>query len=138
MRKCWVTFGIASSEMSQANTVEDRMPVNQLLKMQLQPNAGHQDLEKQGVLIRAQSSSTLFENHLKYTEKAVRLYETEAVQLFVRGVQAKHRIPLGNKLEERDEWTWQAVMEEGYGMVEAEKKMKRRSGRHLNGSSQPW
>ena len=106
-------------------------------QQQLLPNAVHQDIEVQSVTIKAQSSSTLLENHLRYTEKAVKRYETEAVQAFVSGLQEQYRIPLGNKLEEHDEWTWQVAMEEGYKMVEGEKKTRRRSARLMSGAFQP-
>lgn len=113
------------------------MLINQHAKEQQKPNAADQDTEVQGVLIQAQTSSTLFEDHLRYAEKAFKRYETEAVQAFMSGVQEEYRIPLGKKLEEHGGWTWQAAIEEGYRMVAAGKKTKRRSARLVAGSSQP-
>lgn len=134
-----LTFSKASREMSQATTEDEWMLVNQQAGQQQrqQSNAAHQDIEIQGVLIKAQASCTLFEDHLSYAEKVFKRYETEAVQAFVGSVQEKYRIPLGNKLEEHGEWTWQAAREEGYRIIDAEKKTKRRSARLMAGSSQP-
>ena len=111
--------------------------INQHAKQQQKPNAAYQDIEVQGVLIQAQTSSTLFEDHLRYAEKAFKRYETEAVQAFVSSVQEEYRIPLGKKLEEHGEWTCHAAIEEGYRIVAAEKETKRRSARLIARSSQP-
>ena len=126
--------------MFQAGAENERMLLDKHAKQQQQqqPNAAHQDVEVQGVLIKAQASSTPFEDHLKYAEKVFKRYETEAVQAFVGSAQEKYRVQLGNKLQEHGEWTWQAAREEGYRMLEAEKKKtKRRSARLLAGSFQP-
>lgn len=89
------------------------------------------------MLIKAQASLTRFEDHLRYHEQVFRRYETEAVQAFVSGLKAEYRTPLRNKLEGHGEWNWQAALDEGYRMVEAEKKSVRRSARLMVGSSQP-
>ena len=102
-----------------------------------QPNAVNRDIEVRGVLIKAQGSFTLFEDHLRYAEEAFRRHETEAVQAFVNSIQDSYRISLGKKLEELGDWTWQAVREESYRILETEKKAKRRSARLLAVSAQP-
>ena len=132
-----VTFDTASRELSQATTEDDRMLVNQLTEQQRHTSATHQDIEVQGVLIKAQTPSTLFEDHLRYAEKAFKRHENEAVQAFVSGTQEAYRIPLEKKLEEHGQWTWQAAMEEGQRMVEAQKKTMRRSARFMAGTYQP-
>ena len=89
------------------------------------------------MLIKAQTSLARFEDHLRYHEQVFRRYEAEAVRAFVSGLKAEYRTPLRNKLEEHGEWSWQAALDEGYRMVEAEKKSVRRSARLMVGSSQP-
>ncbi len=111
------------------------MLINPRAKHLQQPNAAHQDIEVLGVLIRAQAFSTPLENHLRYAEKVFKRYEIEAVQAFVSGLQELYRTPLENKLEEHDDWTWQAAIEEGYRMVAGEKKTRTRSARLMAGSS---
>ncbi|CAD6583191.1 MAG: hypothetical protein ASARMPREDX12_001203 [Alectoria sarmentosa] len=128
IRRASITFSIASREMSEATTEDESMLINQHAKHQ-QLNAAHQDIEVQSVLIKAQTPSKLLEDHLRYAEKAFKRYETEAAQAFVNSVRKKYQIPLRNKLDERGEWTWQAAMQEGYRMAEAEKKTERRSTR---------
>lgn len=133
-----VTFSIASRGISEATTEDDWMPINQPAKQQQQqqPNGFHHGIEVQGVLIKAQGPFTPFEDHLRYAEKAFKQYEVEVVQAFVTGVQEEYRVPLGNKLDEHGEWTWQAAREEGYRIIDTEKKAKRRSARLMAVSSQ--
>lgn len=125
-----VTFSIASRETSQATT-EDESMLNNEHAEQRQLDAAHQDIELERVLIKAQASSGLFEDHLRYIEEVFEQYETYAVQAVMSSIQEKYRTPLGNKLDEHGKWTWQAAVEEGYMMVEAEKKTGRRSARLL-------
>ena len=87
------------------------------------------------MLIKAQAPFTLFENHLRYAEKAFQQLEIEAVRAFVSSVQEGYRTRLRHKLEGDNEWTWQAAMEEGYRIVNSEKKAKRRSARLMAASS---
>lgn len=135
-----VTTGTASRRASQATTEDEdedqRMPINQHAKQQQQPHAAHPHIEVQGMLIKAQTPFTLFEDHLKYAEKAFNQHEAEAVQAFVSSVKEQYRTLLRRKLEEHGEWTWQAAREEGYRIVNSEKKAKRRSARLLAASSQ--
>ena len=88
------------------------------------------------MLIKAQAPSTLFEDHLKYAEKAFKRIETEAVKAFVSSVREEHGTLLRHKLEEHGEWTWQAAREEGYRIADTEKKTKRRSVRLMAASCQ--
>ena len=128
-----VTFGIASRRSSQATTEDEdeRMPVKQQ-----QPDVAQPHIEIQGMLIKAQAPFTLFEDHLKYAEEAFNQHETEAVQAFLSSVKEQYRTLLRHKLEEHGEWTWQAAREEGYRIVNTEKKAKRRSARLIAASSQ--
>ena len=133
-----MTLGIASGRFSQATTEDEdeRMPVGQHAKQQQQrPNAAHRDIEVQGMLIKAQAPFTPFEDHLRYAEKAFKQFETGAVQAFVGSVQAGYRTLLSRRLEEHGEWTWQAAREEGYRIVDTDKKTKRRSARLMATSS---
>ncbi len=132
-----ITYDIASPRVSQATTEDEWTPSNQHTKQQQQPSTYHQDIEVQSVLIKPQAPFTLFEDHLRYAEKAFKRFEAEAVQAFVSSVQEEYRIPLGNKLEEQGQWTWQAAREEGYRIIDNEKKTKRRSARLMAASSQP-
>ena len=130
-------LGIVSERLSQATTEDEdeRMPVSQHAKQQQQPNATPSDVEVQGLLIKAQPPFTLFEDHLRYAEKAFQQLETEAVRAFVSSVQAGYQTRLRHKLEEDGEWTWQAAREEGYRIVHSEDKAKRRSARLMAASS---
>ena len=133
-----VTLDIVSARLSQATTEDEdeRMPVSQHAKQQQQqPNTTSPDVEVKGMLIKAQPPFTLFEDHLRYAEKAFQQLETEAVRAFVSSVQEGHQTRLRHKLEEDGEWTWQAAREEGYRIVHSEKKAKRRSARLMAASS---
>ena len=123
-----VTLSIASGEMSQVST-EDESMLNDQHAEQRQLATAYKDIEVQGVLIKAQTSSRLFEDHLKYLEKAFERLEAETAEAFVSSVHERYRIPLLNKLDKHVEWTWQAALNEGYKMAEAEKKTERRSAR---------
>ena len=129
-------LGIVSGRLSQATTEDEdeRMPVSQHAKQQ-QPSATPPDVEVQGMLIKAQPPFTLFEDHLRYAEKAFQQLKTEAVRAFVSSVREGYQTRLRHKLEEDGEWTWQAVREEGYRIVHSEKKAKRRSARLMAASS---
>ena len=87
------------------------------------------------MLIKAQLPFTLFEDHLRYAEKAFQQLETEAVRAFVNSVQEGYRTRLRHKLEEDGEWTWQAARDEGDRIVQTEKKAKRRSARLMAAAS---
>ena len=113
------------------------MLVNEHAEQQQQPKAVHQIDDVQGVLIKAQTSSMPFEDHLRYAEDTLRRYEAKAMQAFLSSVHKKYRVTLENKLEKHIDWTWQAAIEEGYKMIQAEKKIKRRSARLMAGPSQP-
>ena len=130
-------LGIVPGRLSQATTEDEdeRLPVSQYAKQQQQPNATPPGIEVQGMLIKAQTPFTLFEDHLRYAEKAFQQLETEAVRAFVSSVQEGYRTRLSQKLEEDGEWTWQAAREEGYRIVHSEKKAKRRSARLMATSS---
>ena len=134
-----VTFGTASRRKSQPSTEDEdeRMPVNQPAKQQQKPHTPQPDIEVHGMLIKAQAPFTLFEDHLRYAEKAFKRLETEAVQAFVGSVQEGYRTLLTHQLGGHGEWTWQAAKEEGYRIVDSEKKAKRRSARLMATSSQP-
>ena len=133
-----VMLGIVSGRLSQATTEDDdeRVSTSQHAKQQ-QPNATTPDVEVQGMLIKAQTPFTSFEDHLRYAEKAFQQLETEAVRAFVSSIQVGYQTRLRHKLEEDGEWTWQAAMEEGYRIVQSEKKAKRRSARLMAASSHP-
>ena len=124
--------------LSQATTEDEdedeRMPVSRHAKQQ-QPNVTSSEVEVQGMLIKAQLPFTLFEDHLRYAEKAFQQLETEAVRAFVNSVQEGYRTRLRHKLEEDGEWTWQAARDEGDRIVQTEKKAKRRSARLMAASS---
>lgn len=132
-----LTISIEYRELSQATTDDESMLTNHHAE-QRRLNVAHQDIEVQSVRIEAQASCRLFEDHLRRAEKDFKRYDTEAARAFVGGVQEKYRIPLGKKLDEHGEWTWQAAIEEGYRMVEAEKKTARRSARLMARSPQPY
>lgn len=129
-----VTSGIAARDMSQATTEDESIQDSMHAEQQ---QTAHQNSEAHGVLLKAQTSWTLLEDHLRYAEKAFKQCETETVLGLVSSIRENYRITLQNKLEKRGEWTWQAAMEEAYKMVEAEKKIKRRSARLMAGPSQP-
>lgn len=134
-----VTFGLAR-EQSPAITEDASMLVNRHAKKQQQPNpavAAQQDVGFRGVLVKPQAASTRFEDHLRHAETAFKKHETEAVKAFLSSVREEYRIPLGDKLEGRGEWTWQAAKEEGKRIVEAESKTQRRSARLMIGTSRP-
>ena len=130
-------LGIVSGRLSQATTEDEdeRMSASQHAKQQQQPNATTPDVEVPGMLIKAQPPFTLLEDHLRYAEKAFQQLETEAVRAFVGSVQEGYQTRLRHKLKEDGEWTWQAAMEEGYRIVQSEKKAKRRSARLMAASS---
>ena len=128
-----VTSRIASRGISQVTTEDESVQDNKQVE---QRQAAYQDFEAHGLLIKAQSSWTPLEDHLRYAEKAFKQCETEAVLGLVSSVQENYRFTLQNKLEKRGEWTWQAAMDEAYKMVEAEKTIKRRSVRLMAGPSQ--
>lgn len=131
-------LGIVSERFSQATTDDDDEMVlvsQHANKQQQQPNATTPDVEVQGMFIKAQPPFTLFEDHLRYAEKAFQQLETEAVRAFVSSVQEGYRARLRHKLEGDGEWTWQAAMEEGYRIVNSETKAKRRSARLMAASS---
>lgn len=123
-----VTLSIASREMSQVTT-EDESMLNDQHAEQPPLAAAHQDLEIQGVLIKAQTSPKLLENHLRYLEEVFGRFEAGAAQAFVSSVHEECRIPLVNKLDKHVKWTWQAALEECYKMVAAEKQTGRKSAR---------
>ena len=128
-----VTFATASTDIARATTEDELIQGNNHADQQ---HAAQEEFEAQRVVIKAQTSSTLFEDHWRYAEKAFKRYETEAVLAFVSSVQEKYRITLENRLEKHGEWTWQAAMEEAYQMVEAEQKIPRRSARLIAEHSQ--
>ena len=131
--KLSVTSRIASRDISQATTEDESIQDNKHAEQQ---QAAHHHLIAHGAIIKAQTSWTLLEDHLRYAEKVFKQCETEAVLGLVSSVRENHRITLQHKLEKRGEWTWQAAMQEAYKLVEAEKTIKRRSARLMAGPSQ--
>lgn len=127
-----VTFAIASTDRSRATTEDEGIQVDNQPEQQ---QAAQEEFEAQGVLIKAQAS-TLFEDHLRYAEKAFKQRETEAVLAFLSSLREKYRITLEDRLEKHGEWTWQAAMDEAYQMVEVEQKIPRRSARLIASPSQ--
>ena len=81
------------------------------------------------MLIKAQASGTLFEDHLRYVKNLFRRQETEAVHAFVSSLREKYRFRLGNKLEEYGDWTWQAAREESGRILEGLERIVTMRGR---------
>ena len=132
-------FDKAAREMFDTTTEDEDMIVDEQPKQQQQQqsDAAHQDTEVHGVLIKAQASSTPFEDHLRYAEDLFRRQETAGVRAFVSSLRTKYGIRLGNKLEEYGDWTWQAAREESGRILEAENQTTRRSARLMGESVQP-